>query len=111
MIQKGFRRFVLEAGNINRKREETAAAKCFGERIDLAAAGPGGQDYKTRLQELCARSFDQLPAYDVSDQGPDHAKEFEAVVRIRDRQLGFGRSRCVETDNRYPAAYIRPRSH
>jgi ribonuclease-3 len=65
----------------------------FGDRIESAAAGPGGQDYKTRLQELCARTFDQLPAYELSDEGPDHAKEFEAAVRIRGRPLGFGRGR------------------
>jgi ribonuclease-3 len=65
----------------------------FGERIELAAAGPGGQDYKTRLQELCARAFDQLPVYEVMDSGPDHAKEFEATVRIRGRDAGSGRGR------------------
>jgi ribonuclease-3 len=71
----------------------TMVMRLFGERIELAAAGPGGQDYKTRLQELCARGFDQLPAYDVMDSGPDHAKEFEATVRIRGRQVGLGRGR------------------
>src|SRR6266550_4080508 len=30
------------------------------DRIEEAAAGPGGQDFKTRLQELAARRFDQL---------------------------------------------------
>jgi ribonuclease-3 len=65
----------------------------MGERIELAAAGPGGQDYKTRLQELCARMFDQLPVYSVSDEGPDHAKEFEAVVHLRGRAHGSGRGR------------------
>src|SRR5207248_8927600 len=45
-------------------------------RIGEAAAGPGGQDYKTRLQELAARKFDSLPYYQVADEGPDHAKRF-----------------------------------
>lgn len=71
----------------------TMVMKLFGERIELAAAGPGGQDYKTRLQELCARVFDELPAYGVVDEGPDHAKEFEATVRVRGRELGTGRGR------------------
>ena len=35
--------------------------RLLGDRIEEAAAGPGGQDYKTRLQELCARQFDELP--------------------------------------------------
>jgi ribonuclease-3 len=64
-----------------------------GERIELAAAGPGGHDYKTRLQELCARAFDQLPVYSVRDEGPDHAKEFEAVVHVQGSAHGSGRGR------------------
>lgn len=64
-----------------------------GERIELGAAGPGGHDYKTRLQELCARVFDQLPVYSVRDEGPDHAKEFEAVVHVQGVARGSGRGR------------------
>jgi ribonuclease III len=67
--------------------------RLLGERIGVAAAGPGGQDYKTRLQELCARQFDQLPIYSLRDEGPDHAKAFEAVVHVRGRPEGFGRGR------------------
>ena len=65
----------------------------FEDRIATAAAGPGGQDYKTRLQELCARLFDQLPAYSVSDRGPDHAKQFDAVVHVGGRLRGRGHGR------------------
>jgi ribonuclease-3 len=65
----------------------------FGARIEEAAAGPGGQDYKTRLQELCAGLFDQLPRYSVTDEGPDHAKEFEATVHLRGEPFGKGRGR------------------
>ncbi len=65
----------------------------LGARIEEAAAGPGGQDYKTRLQELCARTFDQLPSYTVADRGPDHAKEFEALVRVDGNVKGHGRGR------------------
>ena len=54
----------------------------LGERIAEAAAGPGGQDYKTRLQELAARRFDELPRYQVADDGPDHAKRFFATVYV-----------------------------
>ena len=71
----------------------TIVMQLLGERIEEAAAGPGGQDYKTRLQELCARSFDELPVYRVSDEGPDHAKEFDAVVEIDGRARGTGRGR------------------
>src|SRR5207248_4815352 len=37
----------------------------LGERIREAAAGPGGQDYKTRLQELAARKAEPLPRHSV----------------------------------------------
>ncbi|HUE60518.1 MAG TPA: ribonuclease III [Acidimicrobiales bacterium] len=67
--------------------------RLLGERIEQGAAGPGGHDYKTRLQELCARSFDQLPVYAVTDEGPDHAKEFEAVVQVLGSPQGVGRGR------------------
>jgi ribonuclease III len=72
---------------------ETAVMGLFGSRIEEAAAGPGGQDYKTRLQEVCARMFDQLPRYTVTDQGPDHAKEFDATVYLKGQAHGSGRGR------------------
>lgn len=72
---------------------ESAVMALFSSRIEEAAAGPGGQDYKTRLQELCARLFDQLPRYAVTDEGPDHAKEFEATVHLQGRPYGRGRGR------------------
>lgn len=72
---------------------ERAVMSLFGPRIEEAAAGPGGQDYKTRLQELCARLFDQLPRYTVTDEGPDHAKEFDATVFLQGRPYGAGRGR------------------
>ena len=69
--------------------------RLLGERMEEAAAGPGGQDYKTRLQELCARRFDQLPTYQTEDQGPDHAKQFDARVAVGGvlRGAGSGRSK------------------
>jgi len=69
--------------------------RLLGARIAEAAAGPGGQDHKTRLQELCARRYDQLPSYTLVERGPDHAKEFEAEVRVEGlvRGHGVGRSK------------------
>lgn len=65
----------------------------LGARIAEAALGPGGQDYKTRLQELAARRFDGLPAYEVDDEGPDHAKRFVATVRVAGSRRGRGEGR------------------
>ena len=65
----------------------------LGERIAAAAEGPGGQDYKTRLQELAARRFDQMPRYEVRDEGPDHAKRFFANVVLQGTARGRGEGR------------------
>lgn len=65
----------------------------LGDRILLASEGPGGQDYKTRLQELVARHFTQLPRYAVTDEGPDHAKRFYAEVRVGGEVRGQGEGR------------------
>ena len=71
----------------------TVVMGLLGERIEEAAAGPGGQDFKTRLQELSARRFDQLPRYEVSDDGPDHAKRFFARVLVGGVARGRGEGR------------------
>lgn len=72
---------------------ESMVMRLFGDRIGRSAAGPGGDDYKTRLQELCARRFDSLPVYRLSDSGPDHAKQFRAVVVVAGEERGRGEGR------------------
>jgi ribonuclease-3 len=62
-------------------------------RIIEGAAGPGGRDYKTRLQELAARQFDQLPRYQVRYEGPDHSRRFFATVLLRGEPWGNGEGR------------------
>lgn len=80
----------------------------LADRIEEAAAGPGGQDYKTRLQELAARKFEQLPRYDVHDEGPDHAKRFFAKVFLagEERGEGEGRSKKQAEQGAARAAWI-----
>jgi ribonuclease-3 len=65
----------------------------FGDRMTEAAAGPGGQDYKTRLQELSARALEELPHYVVVAEGPDHAKRFSATVYLGAEPRGEGEGR------------------
>jgi ribonuclease-3 len=67
--------------------------RMLGGLIEEAAAGPGGQDYKTRLQELAAQHYPDLPRYVVEDEGPDHAKTFQAAVFIGPDKQGEGRGR------------------
>lgn len=64
----------------------------WSDRIRAKAEAPGRRDFKTRLQERLAA--DGLrPEYDVSDEGPDHAKVFSATVSVGGRILGAGRGR------------------
>jgi ribonuclease III len=67
--------------------------RCLRERIADAAAGPGGRDYKTRLQEITAARSLGRPRYVVRDEGPDHAKMFFASVYVRDCEYGSGEGR------------------
>lgn len=62
-------------------------------RIVEGAVGPGGHDYKTRLQELSARAYDELPRYHHQAEGPDHAKRFTATVTVNGDAIGRGEGR------------------
>ena len=66
---------------------------CLRDRIAEAAAGPGGRDYKTRLQEITAARALGRPKYSVRDEGPDHAKHFYASVFVSDHLYGEGEGR------------------
>jgi len=76
----------------------------LADRMAQAAAGPGGGDFKTRLQEQASRMADALPEYDLAENGPDHAKEFTATVRIAGRQWGEGRGRSKKEAEQAAAA-------
>ncbi len=65
----------------------------LSDRIYVAAEGPGGQDYKSQLQELAARHFDHLPVYELRGEGPDHQKRFFAQVRLGGEIQGDGEGR------------------
>jgi ribonuclease-3 len=89
---------ALEAviGAIYRARGFDAAADVviglLGDRMAAAEAdGPGGQDHKSRLQELVARHFQDVPRYEVVADGPDHARTFN--VDGIPRGSGQGRSK------------------
>jgi ribonuclease III len=72
---------------------EELVMRLLGERIVEGAAGPGGHDYKTRLQELSARAYDELPRYHHVSEGPDHAKRFAATVTVDGDAIGHGQGR------------------
>jgi ribonuclease-3 len=76
----------LEAGY---ERAAEVVVRLWAGAIAARASAPGQRDYKTRLQEILARS-DLRPDYDVEESGPDHAKRFRAVVSAGGRRLGEG---------------------
>jgi ribonuclease III len=62
----------------------------LGAQIETATVGPGGHDYKTRLQELTAQRFERAPMYVLTESGPEHGKRFHATVTIDHKALGTG---------------------
>jgi ribonuclease-3 len=60
---------------------------------EAQAGGSAGQDYKSRLQELVARHFDEPARYETEAEGPDHARRFHVTVSIGGRQRGLGDGR------------------
>ena len=60
--------------------------------LNAKASAPGGRDFKTRLQELIAGTGRTLE-YRVEGSGPDHARQFSAVVLVDGEQIGDGEGR------------------
>ncbi len=65
----------------------------LSDRITGAAAGPGAEDFKTRLQELVIHGSGVLPHYDVRGVGPDHARHYTARVLVAGQAVGEGEGR------------------
>jgi ribonuclease III len=71
-------------------RARSLVLRLLGDRIAVASIGPGGEDFKTRLQELVARRHDAAPSYTLAEKGPDHGKRFFATVIVEGEELGRG---------------------
>lgn len=67
--------------------------RLFGSLLDAAPTLGAGLDWKTSLQELSAARGLGAPSYVVTSTGPDHNKEFTAVVLVMDTEYGSGRGR------------------
>ena len=72
--------------------------------IAMASEGPGVRDFKTRLQEYCARNGQVAPVYCLSEKGPDHAKQFLAVVHVGGEERGMGEGRSKKQAEQAAAA-------
>lgn len=64
--------------------------RLFGELLDTAPTLGAGLDWKSSLQELTASRGLGAPSYVVTSTGPDHDKEFSAVVVVADVEYGRG---------------------
>ena len=73
-------------------------------RIAVASERPGMWDFKTRLHEYCARRGCRAPEYRLSEKGPDHAKQFLAVVHLDGEERGRGEGRSKKQAEQAAAA-------
>jgi ribonuclease III len=64
--------------------------RLFRPRMVAYVRGEGERDYKTILQELASADLHAMPEYKISDQGPDHLKEFTATVFLNGKAWGKG---------------------
>lgn len=79
--------------------------RLFGELLDTAPTLGAGLDWKTSLQELTASRSLGSPNYVITSTGPDHDKEFTAVVVVMDTEYGSGIGRSKkEAEQRAAAA-------
>ena len=63
-----------------------------------------GLDWKTSLQELTAARGLGAPSYLVTSTGPDHEREFTAVVVVMDTEYGSGVGRTKKEAEQKAAA-------
>jgi ribonuclease-3 len=64
--------------------------RLFRPRMVAYVRGEGERDYKTILQELASADLHAMPEYKISDEGPDHEKEFTATVFLAGKAWGSG---------------------
>ncbi|GMA88795.1 hypothetical protein GCM10025868_40450 [Angustibacter aerolatus] len=87
---------------------QQAAADLVHRLVDplMASAGQLGAalDWKTSLQELTASAGLGAPSYDISEQGPDHAKQFSATAMVAGEGLGNGTGRSKKEAEQQAAA-------
>ena len=67
--------------------------RLFRPRLEAYVRGEGERDHKTILQELASQELHAIPEYRLQDRGPDHEKEFTAVVYLDGEPYGSGTGR------------------
>nr|WP_062299830.1 ribonuclease III [Demequina maris] len=64
--------------------------RLVGPSLEAAATSGVALDWKTSLQEACAERGLGSPVYEVTGEGPDHARRFTATVLIAGDPKGSG---------------------
>lgn len=90
--------FEALAGAMFRDGGLSAASKIFlpllVEEVEKTAKSWSFRDFKSDLQEYTQNKLSCIPSYKVVREiGPDHAKEFEVVVIIKNKEQGKGLGR------------------
>jgi ribonuclease-3 len=70
-----------------------AAADLVARLVEPRLANAGTPDHKSRLHELVAREPQRQVLYEISEDGPEHDKTFEAVVLLDGEPSGQGAGR------------------
>lgn len=78
--------------------------RLFGDLLTSAPRLGAGLDWKTSLQEMSAAQGLGVPEYRVSEEGPDHAKQFAAQVLLSGRTYGEGNGRTKKEAEQHAAA-------
>ncbi len=78
--------------------------RVFADLLDTAPTLGAGLEWKTSLQELTAARNLGPPSYLVTSTGPDHDKEFTAVVMVMDTEYGTGVGRSKKEAEQKAAA-------
>jgi ribonuclease-3 len=78
--------------------------RLFSDLLERLRSRHAPLDYKTALQELVAARSLGVPGYDVTDSGPDHAKQFTAVVSVEGHARGRGAGRSKKEAEQQAAA-------
>ncbi len=83
----------------------------FGPRLDDLSLleetddPPAPADFKSRLQELCARGGGAIPTYTWVESGPEHDKTFSAEVLLDGTSLAIGVGRSKKQAEQDAAAH------
>ena len=103
-IEKRLDALAKKTGRTKSFYAREAILRLFGPLLDAAPTLGAGLDWKTSLQELTAARGMGAPSYSVSSTGPDHDKEFTAMVVVMDTEYGSGVGRSKKEAEQKAAA-------